>query len=115
MRPRHGAACSHPMSSLAPLLLATEQTAAMLGVTREVVSELIGQGELRAIEVLTFGRGRIPREEVEGYVARPCHVCTTLRSIMARSGVPSAPASIAVRGYRAPPAVTRLKHSGSAR
>ncbi len=57
-------------ASLVPLLLTTEEAATTLGVTRDVIAELIRQGELRAVEVLTYGRRRVPRAEVESYVAR---------------------------------------------
>lgn len=59
-----------PMETAPPLLLTTDQASVMLGVTRDVVSQLIGQGEVRSVEVLTYGRRRIPRAEIEGYVAR---------------------------------------------
>jgi len=59
-----------PLQAVPPLLLTTDQAATMLGVTRDVVSQLIGQGELRSVEVLTYGRRRIPRVEIDGYVAR---------------------------------------------
>ena len=40
-----------PTATQPSLLLTTDQAATMLGVSRDVVSQLIGQGELRSVEV----------------------------------------------------------------
>jgi excisionase family DNA binding protein len=107
-----------PMETVPPLLLTTDQAAVMLGVTRDVVSQLIGQGELRSVEVLTYGRRRIPRAEIEGYVARL--LSGQLRGARRSGGArqPAGGAGIPTRGPSgrrrpgsAPPADRRRGHS----
>jgi len=56
--------------SPSPLLLTFVQAAKLLGVGESTVRELVGEQELRAVTIQTYGRRRIPRAEIDDYISR---------------------------------------------
>ncbi len=60
----------HDRRTATPLLLTTAQAAELMGVTDDVVRQLIADGELRAVTIQTYGRRRIPRVEIDEYISR---------------------------------------------
>jgi excisionase family DNA binding protein len=61
---------THDRRSPTPLLLTFAQAAELLGVSERTVRELVGEQELRAVTVQTYGRPRIPRAEIDDYISR---------------------------------------------
>lgn len=60
----------HDHRSPTPLLLTLGQAAELLGVTEDTVRSLVGEQELRAVTVQTYGGRRIARAEIDDYVSR---------------------------------------------
>lgn len=60
----------HDRRSPTPLLLTFAQAAELLGVGEGTVRELVGEQELRAVTIQSYGRRRIPRAEIDDYISR---------------------------------------------
>jgi len=60
----------HDRRSPTPLLLTFGQAAELLGISESTVRELVGEQELRAVTVQSYGRRRIPRAEIDDYISR---------------------------------------------
>ena len=60
----------HDSRSPTPLRLTYGQAAELMGVTADVVSWLVREGELRAVTIRAYGRRRIPRVEIDEYISR---------------------------------------------
>jgi excisionase family DNA binding protein len=61
---------THDHRVVTALLLSFGQAAELLGIGEAAVRSLVSQGEIRAVTVQTYGRQRIPRVEIDEYVAR---------------------------------------------
>ncbi len=53
-----------------PLLLTFGQAAELLGVSDDTVRALVHEGEIRSVTIQSYGRRRVPRAELDGYISR---------------------------------------------
>jgi excisionase family DNA binding protein len=61
---------THDRRVVTPMLLTFAQAAELMGIGEAAVRSLVAEGEIRAVTVQTYGRQRIPRVEIDEYVAR---------------------------------------------